>query len=92
MIVEPGFCECAEVAHAFVSPKLARTFEAALPLAASRLASSRANGPAATMNAGMKGKIVLFAPYELASFSFGHFQSGYLGAHFLFASMPQLVA
>lgn len=44
------------------------------------------------MNAGMKGKIVLFAPYELASFSFGHFQSGYLGAHFLFASMPQLVA
>jgi hypothetical protein len=40
----------------------------------------------------MGGEIVLFAQHHLASFSFGNFQSGYLGEHLLLAPMPQLVA
>jgi hypothetical protein len=98
MIVVSGFCECAQVAHACWRPELSRTFEAALTLAASRFDGSRADGPTATMDglivhsSGMGREIVLFAQHHLSRFSFGDFQSGYLGEHFLLASMPQLVA
>src|SRR5215472_14756894 len=40
----------------------------------------------------MGREIILFALDHLAGLSFGNFQSRYPGQHFLFASMPQLVA
>jgi hypothetical protein len=92
-----GLGERAEVAHAFGSPELARTFESALPLTASRLDGSGTDGPATTMDGlvvhpdGMSCKIILFTQDYLSSFSFRHWQSGDFGEHFLLASMSQLV-
>lgn len=71
MVVVSGFCERAQMAHAFKSPELSWAFEAALSLPASRLDVSRADGPAATVDgsvvhpSGMGRKIVLLAHHHM---------------------------
>src|SRR5271165_5577261 len=84
--------------HSFGSPELSRSFETALSLPAGGLNGSRSNRPAATMYcaivhpAGMGCKIVLLSYDHFACISGGGFQGGYLGEHFLLASMAQLMA
>src|SRR5690348_6612840 len=54
VVIMSGLSEGAEMAHAFGSPELSRTFESALALAASRFNGTRTDGPTTTV----KGLVV----------------------------------